>query len=220
MKRLVIFDLDGTLLETIGDLGAACNAVLARHGLPQHDDTAYRHFVGNGVRKLIERALPDTERTPERIETLLTEFMTYYTAHIADCSRPYEGIEELLRTLHRRGVGLAVVSNKFQQGTTLLIEHFFPQIPFVAIFGQRPDLPLKPDPAADQAVLQIAGVAPEEALHLGDTSTDMTAARAAGITPVGVSWGFRSPEELQAAGAERIIQHPKELLEFFNFQKL
>ncbi len=210
--KLVIFDLDGTLLETVGDLAASCNAVLRSHSLPVHDYAAYRRFVGNGVRKLCERALPEELRSDDRIDRLRDEFVAYYTAHIDCHSYAYEGIDELLAELVARGVKIAVVSNKFQRGTELLVERFFANIPFVALFGNRPEVPLKPDPAADCEVLRLAGVTPDQALHVGDTASDIKAARAAGVGAVGVSWGFRTRDELIEAGAERVIDHPSELL--------
>lgn len=216
MIKLVIFDLDGTLLETVGDLAASCNAVMRSHGYPEHDYAAYRRFVGNGVRKLCERALPEAERSDELIDRIRDEFVAYYTAHIDCHSYAYEGILPLMEELHRRGVGLAVVSNKFQQGTELLIERFFPHLHFVAVWGNRPEVPLKPDPQADLAVLALAGVAPSEALHVGDTASDVKAALAAGVGAVGVSWGFRSREELFEAGAEWVIDRPEELLDLLS----
>ncbi len=212
MKRLVIFDLDGTLLETIGDLGASCNALLRRYQLPEHTYDEYRTFVGNGVRKLVERALPESWRTPARIDALKEEFVSYYTAHIDDHSYCYEGIRALLEALVQRNVQLAVVSNKFHAGTVLLVERFFGDIPFVACFGQREGIPLKPDPAADMEVMRLAGVTPLETIHLGDTASDVQAAKSAGAMAVGVSWGFRTQEELLAAGADAVIHHPLELL--------
>lgn len=212
MIKLVIFDLDGTLLETVGDLGASCNAVLRRHGLPEHDYASYRRFVGNGVRKLCERALPESLRTDARIDAFRDEFVAYYTAHIDCHSYAYEGIMDLLAQLTARGVKVAVVSNKFQQGTELLVERFFPDIPFVAVLGNRAGVPLKPDPTADREVLAKAGVEAREALHVGDSGTDIAAACAAGIGAVGVSWGFRSRAELLEAGADIVIDRAEELL--------
>lgn len=216
MKRLVIFDLDGTLLETVGDLAASCNAILERHGLPVHSFEAYRSFVGNGVRKLVERALPEPWREAERVEQLCAEFIAYYTAHIDCHSYCYEGVRELLSELTRRGVKLAVVSNKFQQGTSLLIERLFPEVRFVAVFGHSEEHPLKPDPGADLEVMRLAGVLPEQTIHVGDTATDIRAALAAGAMPVGVSWGFRTSEELLEAGARVVIDHPLELLDLLD----
>lgn len=212
MIKLVIFDLDGTLLETVGDLGASCNAVLRRYGLPEHDYASYRRFVGNGVRKLCERALPAQLRTEERIDRFRDEFVAYYTTHIDCHSYAYEGISNLLEELVARGVKVAVVSNKFQRGTELLIERFFPRIPFVAVLGNREGVPLKPDPTADLEVLARASVAAAEALHVGDSGTDIAAAHAAGLGAVGVSWGFRTREELLEAGADVVIDRAEELL--------
>ena len=146
--RLVIFDLDGTLLNTIGDLAVACTAVLERRGLPLHTYAEYCHFVGNGIMRLVERALPEPMRTPETVAAVRADFVKYYTEHIDAHTQPYAGIPELVAELGRRGVAMAVASNKFQAGTEKLIRLFFPGVAFAAVFGQRPDVPLKPDPAA------------------------------------------------------------------------
>ena len=148
--ELVIFDLDGTLLDTIGDLAVACNACLALRGLPQHTYEDYCHFVGNGIMRLVERALPEPLRTPENVALVRADFVKYYTAHIDCHTRPYDGIPELLRELARRGVRLAVASNKFQAGTEKLIREYFPRIEFVAVRGNRDGVPLKPDTAIDR----------------------------------------------------------------------
>ena len=146
MTRLTIFDLDGTLLNTIGDLAVSCNAVLALRGLPQHSYEDYCRFVGNGIMRLVERALPEALRTPCTVDAVRRDFVAYYLAHIDEHTLPYEGIPELLDELQRRGVRLAVASNKFQAGTEKLIGRYFPDIRFDVVLGQRPDVPLKPDP--------------------------------------------------------------------------
>lgn len=210
--KLVIFDLDGTLLDTIGDLAVSCNAVLAMRGLPQHSCEEYRSFVGNGIMRLVERALPEPLRTPCTVAAVRQDFVAYYTAHIATHTKPYEGIPELLVCLHERGVKLAVASNKFQAGTEKLVRIFFPGLPFAAVFGQREGVPLKPDPLVDEQILTAAGVAPLQALHVGDSGVDMLAAAAAGIPSVGVTWGFRRREELACSGAGRIVDRPQEIL--------
>lgn len=210
MSRLLIFDLDGTLLNTLGDLAACCNEVLEAHGYPTHSLERYTDFIGNGVRRLVERALPDEARQPERVELLLQEFKRLYTREIDRYTQPYEGVLPLLQELARRQVPMAILSNKFQAGVDSLVARFFPHIPFVACCGQRPDWPLKPDPAADLALLAQAGVSADQALHVGDSSVDVATARAAGIPSVGVSWGF-SPEE-QLLEADHLIHHPEELL--------
>ena len=159
---LVIFDLDGTLLNTIGDLAVACNAVLAMRGLPQHSYEEYRHFVGNGILRLVERALPEELRTPENVALVRADFVKYYTEHIDRYTKPYDGISGLVPELVRRGVGLAVASNKFPVGTEKLIRLFFPGVEFAAVFGQRPGVPLKPDPTVVREILALTGTPREE----------------------------------------------------------
>lgn len=211
--RLVIFDLDGTLLNTIGDLAVACNAVLALRGLPEHTYTEYCHFVGNGIMRLVERALPEELRTAENVAAVRADFVKYYTEHIDIHTEPYEGIPELIAELVRRGVSLAVASNKFQAGTEKLIRLFFPGVEFAAVFGQRPDVPLKPSPAVVEEILALTGVAKERVLYVGDSGVDIETAAAAGVRSAGVTWGFRDRGELEDAGARHIVDRPEELLE-------
>ena len=210
--ELVIFDLDGTLLDTIGDLAVACNAVLALRGLPQHSYEEYCHFVGNGIMRLVERALPEPLRTPGNVALVRADFVKYYTEHIDTYTRPYEGIPELVAELVRRGVRLAVASNKFQAGTEKLVRLFFPGVEFAAVFGQRPDVPLKPSPAVVEEILALTGVARERVLYIGDSGVDIETAAAAGVRSAGVTWGFRDREELLAAGARQLVDKPEELL--------
>lgn len=188
---LVIFDLDGTLLNTIGDLAVACNAVLAMRGLPQHTYDEYCHFVGNGIMRLVERALPEELRTPYTVAAVRADFVEYYTEHIDVYTKPYEGIPELVAEIVRRGVRIAVASNKFQTGTEKLIRLFFLGVEFAAVFGQREGVPLKPDPAVVGEILALTGVAKERVLYVGDSGVDMQTAAAAGVRSVGVTWGFR-----------------------------
>lgn len=211
--RLLIFDLDGTLLDTIGDLAVACNAMLALRGLPQHGYDDYCRFVGNGIMRLVERALPEPLRSPENVALARADFIRYYTAHIDIHTRPYEGIPELLAELARRGVRLAVASNKFQAGTALLVDRFFPAVRFEAVLGQREGVPLKPDPAVVGEILALTGVPREETLFVGDSGIDILTARAAGVRSAGVSWGFRDRAELLEAGADRIVDRAEQLLE-------
>lgn len=210
--ELLIFDLDGTLLDTIGDLAVACNASLALRGLPQHSYEEYCGFVGNGIMRLVERALPEPLRTPENVALMRADFVRYYTEHIDAYTKPYEGIPELLRELQRRGLHMAVASNKFQAGTEKLIGLFFPDIRFEAVLGQRPGVPLKPDPAVVEEILALTGVARERVLYVGDSGIDIETARAAGVRSAGVSWGFRARAELEEAGAGRIVDRAEELL--------
>ena len=210
--RLAIFDLDGTLLDTIGDLAVACNTVLALRGLPQHSYAEYCGFVGNGIMRLVERALPEPLRTPENVALARADFVRYYTEHIDTYTRPYEGIPALLAELTRRGVQLAVASNKFQAGTEKLVARFFPDIRFAAVLGQREGIPLKPDPAVAEEILTLTGVARDEALFVGDSGIDILTAQAAGIRSAGVAWGFRARAELEEAGADHIVERAEELL--------
>lgn len=210
--KLVIFDLDGTLLNTIGDLAEAANEMLRLRNLPQHDYPTYCTFVGNGIMRLVERALPEELRTAAYVAAARQDFLDYYINHIDRKTCPYAGIPELLKELQRRGIRLAVASNKFQAGTEKLIRSFFPEIRFEVVFGQRPDVPLKPDPAVVEEILSVTGVAREEVLYVGDSGVDMLTAHAAGVRSVGVSWGFRKREELLDAQADRMVDSAEEIL--------
>ena len=210
--ELVIFDLDGTLLDTIGDLAVACNAVLAVRGLPQHSYEEYCRFVGNGIMRLVERALPEPLRTPENVALVRADFVAYYTAHI---DPPYEtlcGDSGGGGRTRAPGVRMAVASNKFQAGTEKLIRLFFPDAAFAAVFGQRPGVPLKPDPAVVEEILARTGTPKERVLYVGDSGVDMQTAAAAGVRSVGVTWGFRERAELAESGARHLIDRPEELL--------
>ena len=213
MKQLVIFDLDGTLLDTIADLAEAVNRALVACGFAEHPTDAYRFFVGDGVSKLFERALPPEARTAENIARIRTHFMPYYDAHNADLSRPYEGIVELLAELQSRGVKVAVASNKYQAATQKLVSHYFADTDFVAVFGQREGVAIKPDPQIIFDVLEVAGVTPEDVIYVGDSNVDMQTGPRAGVDTVGVSWGFRPREELAAHNPVAIIDHPLQLLD-------
>lgn len=216
MKPLLIFDLDGTLLDTIGDLAASCNEVLTRHNLPTHPEERYRGFVGNGISKLIERALPEELRQEEFIQSIKREFVEYYSLNIDRYSNYYSGIPELISTLVDRGYNLAVCSNKFHSGTCALIERFFPRVEFVDVVGQREGVPLKPDPTADLEIMAKCGAAAESCWHIGDSAPDIEAAKRAGIKSIGVSWGFRSREELKKAGADYIADTPLEIVKILD----
>ena len=213
MKQLVIFDLDGTLLNTIADLAEAVNRALAACGFAEHPTDAYRFFVGDGVSNLFERALPPEARTAENIARIRTHFIPYYDAHNADLSRPYEGIMELLAELQSRGVKMAVASNKYQAATQKLVRHYFGDTEFVAVFGQREGVAIKPDPQIIFDVLEVAGVTPEDVIYVGDSNVDMQTGPRAGVDTVGVSWGFRPREELAAHNPVAIIDHPLQLLD-------
>lgn len=189
--KVVLFDLDGTLLDTLEDLAAAVDHALSLRGFPLHSLDEYRLMVGHGVRNLVMQALPEDRRGDALVDTCLAEFKAYYTAHIDVHTHPYPGMQELLRTLHGQGVRLAVASNKFQSGTEYLVRRFFGDIPFVAVLGNREGFPLKPDPEIVGEVLRCAGAAPADAILVGDSATDMKTAANGGIPAVAVTWGYR-----------------------------
>ena len=210
-NKLIIFDLDGTLLNTIGDLAIGCDHMLALRGLPGHTYEEYCTFVGNGIMRLVERALPEELRTEEYVKAARKDFVDYYIDHIDQKSVPYEGIIELVDELQAKGAKLAVASNKFQAGTDKLIHKFFPNIDFVEICGNREGVPLKPDTALVDFILEKAGVERNRVAMVGDSGVDIQTARNAGITSVGVSWGFRSVEELKENRADYIVSSAEEL---------
>lgn len=212
MKKLAIFDLDGTLLNTIDDLGHAANHALQACGYPTHDIDSYRFYVGNGVGRLLERVLPPDHRTPEKVAQLRQIFQAYYDRHLWDHTRPYPGIEDLLVELAAKGVKLAVASNKYQSATSALIARFFPRMPFEAVHGMRPDIPAKPDPSIVFNVLLNVPTPKSDVIYIGDSGVDMETARRACIESVGVSWGFRPVSELRQSLAEHIISDPADLL--------
>lgn len=211
---LVIFDLDGTLLNTIGDLAASVDYVMRSRNLPEHSDAEYRQMVGGGIKRLVERALPAELAANEAyVEECVAQFRRYYVDNIDRHTIPYEGMPELLRELRRRGVKLAVASNKFQHGTDRLVAKFFGDIDFVAIEGNREGAPLKPDPAIVHNILQRADVDRSRVVMVGDSGIDIRTAAAANIDSVGVAWGFRFADELYEAGATTVVTTVEELSE-------
>ena len=190
--RLVLFDLDGTLLDTLDDLSEAVNDAMVRRGLPGHSRQEYMSMVGHGVRNLVKQALPaEIQEDDSLVDAALADFKAYYTAHIDVHTHPYPGMPEVVRKLHEAGVQLAVVSNKFQEGAEYLVRKMFPGIPFAAVLGNRPGYPLKPDPEIVGEVLRRTGVRREEAVLVGDSPTDMKTAANGGIDAIAVSWGYR-----------------------------
>ena len=200
MKKLVIFDLDGTLLNTIEDLAAGVNHTLAAHGLPEHTIDEYTLMVGNGMRKLVMRALPDDLSADDAfVDSMLAEFLNYYADHIDVYTKPYPGIPELIKALSTSGYSLAVASNKIQAGAGKLISEFFPGTDFVAVMGNSPQYPLKPDAALVEYIMEKAGTDRAHTIMVGDSGTDIQTARNAGIPIIAVSWGFRPRHELTGA---------------------
>lgn len=216
MKKLVIFDLDGTLLNTIADLAAATNYALGECGYPLHEVEAYRYFVGNGINKLFERALPEAERNEANILKIRSLFVPYYNEHNADLSRPYPGIPQVLESLQQQGIQVAVASNKYQEATVKLIRQYFPEIRFTAIFGQREGVPAKPAPDVIFEIIEMAKVNKEEVLYVGDSCVDMQTGINAGVDTLGVSWGFRPRTELEAYHPTGIADRTGEILSFVN----
>lgn len=212
MKSLLIFDLDGTLLDTVADLAASTNYALSQCGFSTHNTGAYKFFVGNGINKLFERALPEGEKTQENIFQVRQHFLEYYGTHNADLTTPYPGMVDLLQSLQAAGIKLAVASNKYQKGTEKLIKHFFSDIHFVAVFGQRESVPAKPDPTIVMDILDIAKVEKRNVLYVGDSGVDMQTAQNSGIDALGVTWGFRPRTELQALSPKYIVDQPSEIL--------
>ena len=214
MKHAVIFDLDGTLLNTLGDLRAATNHALEVRGLPPHSMEEIRQFIGNGIRLLICRAMP--EGTPEaEIDAALDDFKAYYAAHIHDRTVPYDGIPQLLTALRKRGIQVAVLSNKIDSASQELIEYFFPGKTDV-VFCEHVGVPRKPDPTSCRMVMQQLGVQPEQVLYVGDSGTDMQTAKNAGLYAVGVTWGFRSKEVLLEYGADVLVHRPEQILQILD----
>ena len=211
MKHLVIFDLDGTLLNTIADLAQSTNYALKELGYPTHEEDAYRFMVGNGINKLFERALPKGEKTEANVLRVRQKFVPYYDLHNADKSLPYPGIPELLADLQTQGIQLAVASNKYQAAAEKLIAHYFPSIHFVAIFGQGEGIPTKPDPAVVHEILKIADMTSTDTLYVGDSGVDMQTAINAGVTSCGVTWGFRPRTELEAFHPDYIVERAEEI---------
>ena len=196
--ELVIFDLDGTLVDTIEDLGTAVNHALAQKNLPLHEISEYRLMVGNGIGKLVKRAMPGPLQDDAGLfGELLDSFVKYYSSHLDVHSRPYPGMTGLLARLSAAGMKLAVASNKFQAGAETIVGRFFPGVDFCAVLGGRDGAPLKPDPEVVREILDKAGVLREKAVMVGDSATDMLTAKAADICGIAVSWGFR-PQEAAA----------------------
>ncbi len=212
MKRLVIFDLDGTLLNTIEDLANSTNYSLKQNGFPTHEICEYNYFVGNGINKLFERALPEGAKTEENILRIRELFLKHYDVHNADYSVPYPGIVDLLQQLQQKGLLLAVASNKYQSATEKLVAHYFPQIRFALVLGQREGVPTKPDPSIVESILEFTEVAKADTLYVGDSGVDMQTALNSGVDSCGVTWGFRPLSELMEFSPSYIVNSPDQIL--------
>ncbi len=206
----VVFDLDGTLIDSLGDIADSMNLMLASHGYPLHSPEAYRTFVGDGILMLIKRALPAGLSEAEYLAQK-DEYAAIYRQNLQHKTKPYPGIPELLRRLEAAGLRLAVVSNKPHDATGHLVRSCFPEIRFAAVLGQRDGVPRKPDPAGPLEAAQAMGLEPARIAYVGDSGVDMHTARNAGMTPCGVLWGFRGADELRESGAAALCADPEAL---------
>ena len=214
MKKAVIFDLDGTLADTIEDLGNAVNRMLSRRGLPEHDLGRYKLMVGEGFRNLVTKALPESLRSDDYIEIARAEASADYALRCLERTTPYPGMNELLAALAAKGVAFAVISNKPDALTKKVIAGLFPGDRFAFVRGETPDFPRKPDPVSALDLCARMGASPNETLYLGDSGVDMKTAKAAGFIALGALWGFRGEKELSEAGADAILEKPMDLLQY------
>ena len=212
MIKAVLFDLDGTLINSLDDLADSVNHTLECFGFAKHETEKFKYFVGDGMRKLIERALPENRRDDDTIGAVLEKFMAYYKEHSLCKTAPYTDIDALLEVLEKRKIITAVITNKADSAAGYITRHFFGD-KISRVYGQREGVPTKPDPTLVNLVLEELQFSPEECLFVGDSGMDMAVAINSGTIPVGVTWGFRTAEELMINGAKHLIGTPLELLE-------
>jgi len=212
----IIFDLDGTLVDSLADIADATNAVLKAHDFPDHAIDRYRYFVGDGIEQLMVRALPEDMRRPEVITECLAQLKATYGRNWAVKTRPYDGVYPLLVTLRHKGYALAVLSNKPDDLTADMVTHYFGDSMFDLVQGVRPGVPPKPDPTAALAMVRELSLHPEQFMFIGDSAIDLHTAINAGMMPIGVAWGFRGIDELQANGADFILHHPLDLWRYLD----
>ncbi|MBR4098454.1 MAG: HAD-IA family hydrolase [Clostridium sp.] len=211
MYRFIIFDLDGTLLNTLDDLADAANHVCQAHGWPTHETEAYKYFVGNGIPKLVERFTPKQARTPWVLEQAQEEFMAYYARHKEDKTAPYPGLLQAVEQLKAAGLSLAVLSNKTDSLVRPVMARYYPEL-FPLVQGALPGLPTKPDPSLLRRLMKRMGANDAETLLVGDSDVDILTAKNGGVRSCGVLWGFRTREELEQAGASLLAETPEELV--------
>lgn len=212
----IVFDVDGTLLDTIEDLANSMNSVLHRHGLPEYATDSYKRFVGNGMRHLAVCALPEEERNPEKVDFYLAELENEYGKRWNESTRTYPGIYGLLDSLEKMEFKMFVLSNKPHQFTEKVIDHYFGLKRFEIVYGAREGVPKKPDPHSALDISRTSGIAVSDLLYLGDSEVDMKTAHAAGMYAVGAAWGFRNEEDLWSSGAQAVIKSPMELIAMIN----
>ncbi len=210
MFKVAIFDLDGTLLNTLDDLANACNYALNKFSFPIHEVEKYKTFIGNGIYKLVERALPDSKRDKETVEKVLEVFSEYYNEHMMDMTKPYNGIINLLDELRMKGIKLGVVSNKKHEFTIEIVNKYFADR-FNMVFGHRENYKEKPDPSSVLEIIEVFGVSKSDCIYIGDSNVDIMTAKNSGVQCIGVSWGFRNKEELAKEGADYLADNTIEL---------
>lgn len=212
MTKLVIFDLDGTLLNTLEDIANACNYALHKCGCPEREGWEYKKLTGQGITNLFRDSLPEGMKSDEMVERMRSHFLPYYNEHKSDCTYPYDGIIKMLDTLIGNGIRLAVTSNKYQSGTEELVEKFLDSKRFITVLGQREGQPIKPDPSiVYEAMKSVPEISLDEIIYCGDSSVDMLTGINAGVRTIGVTWGFRSREELEAYSPWIIVDSPEEI---------
>ena len=210
--KAAVFDLDGTLLDTLEDIADSMNSVLLKHDHPIHDIEPYKYFVGNGFRNLVIRTLPENIRSDSYVDACYLEVREEYAKRWNNKTKPYPGISEMLDGLSSKGLMLSVLSNKSDDFAKLMINQLLPRWKFHPVYGERSGIPKKPDPAAAIEIAGMLGVKPNECLYLGDTGIDMITASSAGMFAVGCLWGFRKADELLANGANVLVSEPLEVL--------
>ena len=211
--KAIIFDLDGTLLNTLEDLADSMNRVLMRMSFPTHPVDAYKHFVGDGIEKLASRVLPETHQNKETAKSCVEEMKREYGAHWRDKTCPYKGIDNMLNALSERSISLNILSNKPDALTLLTVSAFFPAYSFDIVAGAKKEIPKKPDPTSALYIVKALNLSSDQFLYLGDTNTDMETAKNASIFALGALWGFRTASELRTSGAQALLEHPLDILQ-------
>ncbi len=215
MTKLAIFDLDGTLLNTLDDLVVSCNYALKCCGYPERAHEEYNTMVGRGIYNLFRSALPEEARTEEEVARMAEVFIPHYNIHKCDLTRPYDGILQMLGSLAAEGIKLAVASNKYQEGAESIVQHYFGQFGFVRILGQRDGMPIKPSPEIVGEIMAcVPEIAKDEVVYAGDSDVDMMTGLNAGVRTVGVTWGFRSREELASCHPHKLVDTPPQLSDY------
>ena len=210
--KAVLFDLDGTINNTVNDIAASGNYALAKHGFPTHPADSFKLFAGSGTYIMLQRAMPEEHKNDGSVELIIDDYMAHYSVHSMDTTAPYDGIRELIDEIKARGYKMAVVTNKPDAVAKQLIEDMFPG-KFDAVIGQLDGMPVKPDPAMPLLAMKELGVKADECVFVGDSGVDIETGKNSGAYPIGVLWGFRGREELLECGAKELIEKPSELLD-------